>query len=108
MTNICSEKSSGTTLLTLSIPRKKPKRFLQNQKKALFFRPSHVPRKCEGQKFFLTKPDQVNSIMVTNNNNSNLIPTRDIQGVSNRDKVGVTAEQQAFFSMDLNPEKPIQ
>ena len=45
--------------------------------------------------------------MVTNNNNSNIIPTTDRQGVSNRDMVGITTQQQTFFSMDLNPEKPI-
>ena len=46
--------------------------------------------------------------MVTNNNNSNAIPTTDRQGVSNRDMVGITTQQQTLFSMDLNPEKPIQ
>ena len=45
--------------------------------------------------------------MVTNNNDSNVIPTTDRQGVSNRDMVGTTTPQQTF-SMDLNPEKPIQ
>ena len=45
--------------------------------------------------------------MVPNNNNSNVIPTTDRQGVSNRDMVGITAPQQTFFRMDLNPEKPI-
>ena len=45
--------------------------------------------------------------MVTNNN-SNVIPITDRQGVSNRDMIGVTTQQQTFFSMDLNPEKPIQ
>ena len=46
--------------------------------------------------------------MVTNTNNSNVIPTTDRQGVSNRDMVGVTSPQQTFFNIDLNPEKPIQ
>ena len=46
--------------------------------------------------------------MVTNNNNSNVIPTTGRQGVSNRDMVAVTTPQQTFFSMDLNSEKPIQ
>ena len=46
--------------------------------------------------------------MVTNNNKSNVMPTADRQGVSNRDMVGITTQQQTFFSMDLNPEKPIQ
>ena len=46
--------------------------------------------------------------MVTNNNNTNVIPTTDRQGVSNRDMVGITTPQQTFFSMDLNPEKPIK
>ena len=46
--------------------------------------------------------------MVTNNNNSNVIPTTDRQGVSNRDMVGTTTPQQTFFSMDLNPQKLIQ
>ena len=46
--------------------------------------------------------------MVTNNYNSNVIPTTGRQRVSNRDLVGITTSQQTFFSMDLNPEKPIQ
>ena len=45
--------------------------------------------------------------MVTNNN-SNVIPTTDRQGISNGDIEGKTSPQQIFFSMDLNPEKPIQ
>ena len=45
--------------------------------------------------------------MVTNNNN-NVIPTADRQGVSNRDMVAMIAPQQKFFSIDLNPEKAIQ
>ena len=45
--------------------------------------------------------------MVTNKN-SNVIPTTDRQGVSNRDMVGISAPQQNFFSMDLNLEKPNQ
>ena len=45
--------------------------------------------------------------MVPNNKNSNVIPTTDRQGVSNRDMVGITAPQQTLFRMDLNPEKPI-
>ena len=44
--------------------------------------------------------------MVINNNNSNVIPTTDRQGVSNRAMVSITT--QTFFSMDLNPEKPIK
>ena len=46
--------------------------------------------------------------MATSNNNSNVIPTTDRQGVSNRDMVGTTNPQQAFFRMDFNPEKTIQ
>ena len=46
--------------------------------------------------------------MVTNSNNSNVIPTKDRPEVSNRDMVGITSQQQAFCSRDLNPEKPIQ
>ena len=48
--------------------------------------------------------------MVTNNNNKNrkFIPTTDRQGVSNRNMVGITAPQQTFFSMELNPGNPIQ
>ena len=46
--------------------------------------------------------------MVANNNNSNVIPTTDRQGVSNRDMVDITSQQHTFFSLDLNPEKPIQ
>ena len=46
--------------------------------------------------------------MVTNNNNSNVIPNTDRQGVSNRDVEGITAPQQTFFSIDLNSGKPIQ
>ena len=46
--------------------------------------------------------------MVANNNNSNVIPFTGRQGVSNRDMVDITTQQQTFFSMDLNPENPIQ
>ena len=46
--------------------------------------------------------------MVTNNNNSNVIPTTDRRGVSNRDMVDITTPRQTFFSIDLNPEKPIR
>ena len=60
-----------------------------------------------GEGFFSQNPDRKNSIIVTNNNISNVIPTTDRQGVSNRDMVGTTTPQQTF-SMDLNPEKPIQ
>ena len=45
---------------------------------------------------------------MVNNNSSNVRPTTDRQGVSNRGMVGITTPQQTFFSMDLNPEKPIQ
>ena len=58
--------------------------------------------------FSSQKPDRKNSIMVTNKNNNNVIPTTDRQGVSNRDMTSITTSQQTFFSMDLNPEKPIQ
>ena len=44
--------------------------------------------------------------MVTNNNNNNkVIPTTERQGVSNRDMLGITTQQQAFFKMDLNKKK---
>ena len=47
--------------------------------------------------------------MVTNNNNNNnnVKPTTDRQGVSNRD-MGLFPPQQNFFSLDLNPKKPVQ
>ena len=45
---------------------------------------------------------------MVNNNNSNIIPTTDRQGVSNRDMVGTITPQQTFFSRNLNPEKPIR
>ena len=66
------------------------------------------PENVMGKSFFSQKSDQKNSIMVTNTNNSKVIPTTNRQGVSNRDMVGITDPQQTFFSMDLNPEKPIQ
>ena len=62
----------------------------------------------KGKSLFSQKPDRNNSIMVTTNSNSNVIRTRDRQGVSNRDMIGITTSQQTFFNMDLNPEKPIQ
>ena len=46
--------------------------------------------------------------MATNNNGSNVIPTMDRQGGSNRDMVYTHNPQQTFFSMDINSEKPIQ
>ena len=45
--------------------------------------------------------------MVTGNNNSNVITTTDRQELSNRDMEGLAAPQQTFFSIDLNPGKPI-
>ena len=60
-----------------------------------------------GKIFFSQKPDRKISIMLTSNNNSHAIPTTDRQGVSNRDMVGITTPQQTFFSMDVNPGKPI-
>ena len=89
--------------------KKQTKEIFIEHKKPFSFSPSHALRKCEGQKFFLTKTGSKISIMITNNNNSNVIPTTDRQGVSNRDMVGITTPKQTFFSMDLNPEKkPIQ
>ena len=46
--------------------------------------------------------------MATNNNNSNVIPTTDRQGVSNRDMADTTTPRQTFFSIDLNPKKLIR
>ena len=85
--------------------KKQTKEIFIEHKKPFSFSPSHALRKCEGQKFFLTKAGSKISIMITNNNNSNVIPTTDRQGVSNRDMVGITTPKQTFFSMDLNPEK---
>ena len=108
MTNTYSEKSSRSILLTPSNPKNKPKRFLYNITSPFYLAPHTHRENVRGKSFFSQKPDRKNSIMVTNNNNSNVIPTTDRQGVSNRDMVGVTTPQQTFFSMDLNPEKPIQ
>ena len=100
-------KNSGTILLTPSNPRNKPKRFLQNTKSSFHLAPHTHRENVRGEGFFSQNPDRKNSIIVTNNNISNVIPTTDRQGVSNRDMVGTTTPQQTF-SMDLNPEKPIQ
>ena len=108
MTNICSEESSGTHIADNIKSKKQTKEIFIEHKKPFSFRPAHAPRKCEGQKFFLTKTRSKKLLLVTNNNNNNVIPTTDRQGVSNRDIVGITTQQQTFFSMDLNPEKPIQ
>ena len=83
--------------------KKQTKEIFIEHKKPFSFRPAHAPRKCEGQKFFLTKTRSKKLLLVTNNNNNNVIPTTDRQGVSNRDIVGITTQQQTFFSMDLNP-----
>ena len=85
--------------------KKQTKEIFIEHKKPFSFSPSHALRKCEGQKFFLTKTGSKISIMITNNNNSNAMPTTDRQGVSNRDMVGITTPKQTFFSMDLNLEK---
>ena len=106
MTNTYSEKTSGNILLTPSNLRNKPNRYLQTQKAFSFSRPK-APKKSEGQSFFSQRKDRKYSITVTNNN-SNVIPTTNRKGVNNRDMVGKFASQQSFFSMDLNPGKPIQ
>ena len=106
MTNIYSEKTSGNILLTPSNLRNKPNRYLQTQKAFSFSRPK-APKKVRGKVFFHKRKDRKYSITVTNNN-SNVIPTTNRKGVSNRDMVGKFAPQQIFFSMYLNPGKPIQ
>ena len=108
MMNIYLEKCSGTRLLTASNPKNKPKRFLYNMKSPFHLAPHTQQENVKGKSFFSQKPDRNNSIMVTTNNNSNVICTMDRQGVSNRDMIGITTSQQTFFNMDLNPEKPIQ
>ena len=108
MTNIYSEKRSGTILLTPSSPRNKPKGFLYNTKSSFHLDPHKHRENVRGKSVFSQKANRKNSIMATNNNNSNVIATTDRKGVSNRDMVGIPAPQQTFFSMDINPEKPIQ
>ena len=109
MANIYSEKSSGTILLTPSNPRDKQRDF-HRTKYALFIKPLTRIEKFEGQKFFLTTTGskKFHNGNNNNNNNRNVIPTTDTQGVSNRDMVSIFAPLQTFFSMDINPEKPIQ
>ena len=58
-------------------------------KKPFPFSLSHATRKSEEQKFFLAKTGSKSSIMITNN--SNVIPTTQIQGVRNRHIVGIKA-----------------
>ena len=87
--------------------KKQTKEIFVKPKKPFLFSPSHAPRKCERQKFFSQKLDRKNSIMETNNSNSNIIPTTDRQGVSKRDIAGATNQKRTFFSINLNPEKPI-
>ena len=87
--------------------KKQTKEIFVEPKKPFLFSPSHAPRKCERQKFFSQKLDRKNSIMETNNSNSNIIPTTDRQGVSKRDIAGATNQKRTFFSINLNPEKPI-
>ena len=68
--------------------KKQTKEILIKYKKLFSFSCSHAPRKCEGQKkVFLKKAGSKNSIMITNSNNSNVIPTTNRQWVSNRDMV---------------------
>ena len=88
--------------------KKQTKEIFIEDKKPLSFSPSHAPRNVRNKSLFSQKTDRKNSIMVTNNNDSNVIPTTDRQGVSNRDMVGTATPQQTFFSMDLNPQKLIQ
>ena len=108
MTNICSGKSSGTILLTLSNPRKTPKRFLLNTKSSFHLALHTHQENVKGKRFFSQKSDRKNSIMVTNSNSSNVISTTKKQGVNNRDMLGIPIQQPTFFSMDLNSEKSIQ
>ena len=105
MTNIYSEKSSETILVTPSNPRDKQRDF-HRTKYAFFIKPLTRIEKFEGQKFFLTTTGSKK--FHNGNNNRNVIPTTDRQGVSNRDMVSIFAPLQTFFSMDINPEKPIQ
>ena len=73
-----------------TIKFKTPTRDIFTEHKKLFsFSPSHAPRKSEEQKFFLTKTRSKSSTLITNN--SNVIPTIDRQGVSNRNIVGINA-----------------
>ena len=95
-------------MLTTSNPRKQTKEIFIEHKKPFSFSPSHAPRKCERQKFFLTKTNRKIFIMATNNNGSNVIPTMDRRGGSSRDMVDTCNPQQTFLSIDLNSEKTIQ
>ena len=109
MTNIYSEKSSETILVTPSNPRDKQRDF-HRTRYAFFIKPLTRIEKFEGQKFFLTTTGskKFHNGNNNNNNNRNVIPTTDTQGVSNRDMVSIFAPLQTFFSMDINPERPIQ
>ena len=88
--------------------KKQTKEIFIEYKNPFSFSPPHAPKNVRGKSFFLQKPDRKNSIMVTNNNSSNVIPTTDRQGVSNRDMVRITFPQETFFSIDLYPEETIQ
>ena len=87
-----------------------------NQTKEIFMEhksPFHLApqthrEKVKGKSFFSRKPDRKNSIIVTNSNSNNVIPTTSRQAVSNRDMVHITTPQQTFLSMDLTPGKPVQ
>ena len=107
MTNIYSRKKFRNHNADTIKSKKKAKEILTDHKKSISFSPLHVPIKYWGQIFFsLTKA--VSEMMITNNNNSNVISTIDRGGSQwQRYMANLTAPQQTFFKMDLNSGKPI-
>ena len=87
--------------------KKQTKEIFIEHKRPFRLAPHTHRENVRGKSFFSQKPYRKYSIMVTNNN-SNVIPAVDRQGVSNRDMEDITTQKQTFFSMDLNSEKPIQ
>ena len=85
--------------------KKQTKKIFREHKKSFSFSLSHAPRKCEGQKFFLTK---TGSKKFHNCNQQQQQQRHSYYGQTGSQQqriVVVTTPQQTFFSMDLNPEK---
>ena len=107
MTKFIQQKFQETYYWHHQIHESNQRDFYGTQK-PFSFSPSNAPRKMKGKSFFSRKPDRKNSIIVTNSNSNNVIPTTGRQAVSNRDMLRITALQQTFLSMDLSPGKPMQ
>ena len=90
--------------------KKQNKEIFIEHKNPFSFSSSHAPRKCERQNLFLTK---TGSKKFHNGNQQQQQRQQRYTyygqtGCQQQNMVGITAPDQTFFSMDLNPAKPTQ